>query len=64
MKDLALNHLKRDGKVYIVMHPRKDRTFYTPELESFFKEHGAVVKGEDILFNNLDAFHSYDQYNV
>lgn len=46
------------------MHPRKDRTFYTPELESFFKEHGAVVKGEDILFNNLDAFHSYDQYNV
>ena len=64
LEDLANNQLRRNGKVYIILHPRKDNTYYTKELKDFFLNNGAIVDGEDIFFKNLDAFHSYKKYEV
>jgi SAM-dependent methyltransferase len=50
LNDLA-KYLKPRGRVWLELNQEYDETFYTPQLKEFFKQRGAKIDEQKIIFN-------------
>ena len=55
LADLAANHLRRDGEIFMELNAEPDGTYYSEDLRKFFGECGAVINENIVRFVSLDA---------
>ena len=58
LKDLAINHLKEKGKVYLVLNPERNNKYYDNKLYNFFIKYGAKVDRSRVYFKDMGSFRS------
>ena len=51
LNDLA-KHLKPRGRVWLELNQEYDETFYTPQLKEFFRQRGAKIDEQKVIFNS------------
>jgi len=52
LKDLKNNQLKKNGKIYLLLNPDMDKTYYSEDLYHFFLRLGAKINGPEIYFED------------